>query len=412
MRVGPLPTGLDKLERELKKLADAVVEASENGTGNKAYTDAVSRYNAKLAELNRERGKAGLNPIKSLDDLEEEKATAGTTTDVTRLENQLKAQQALGNTQKVKDLETRIAEANAMRTASTATPSGVKGVSQAGTTGYVPDITKSTPIINEDGSISIVGVDRKPIAVGNRNLQDVYIVFEEKNFYERGVKSTVKNVDYRTSEELRQQAFSLDKAARKKLQEEFKKAKLLPSNYNANGELDRDNAFENAFLAAHAYANQVNYNRLVNGQSLVGIIDAVKEYKVGEEKGAGPQVSRGISEFSLSDGDAANILEEFYTQALGVRPKADDIEKFKEIVKKRAAKRPRITQTTTTTDGDVTTTSGKVIEEGFGLSEAQRLARRQAEARPEFAPYQMATTFYDAVLRAAQSPTRIPGPTG
>lgn len=410
MRVGPLPSGLEKLEIELKQAADTVVEASEKGTDNKSYRDAVSKYNAKLAELNRARAKAGLNPIKSVDDLETEKATSGADSDIKLLENQLKAQQALGNSQRVKDLETQIAEANALRTANITTPVNVKGVTQAGTTGYIPNLAKSTPIINEDGTITVVDEMRKPIAVGNRSLQDVYIVFQEKNFYERGVKSTVNNVDYRTQEELRQEAFSLDKNARKKLQEEFKRAKLLPSNYNANGELDRDNAFENAFLAAHAYANQVNYNRLVNGQPLVGIIDAVKQYKK-EEEGTGPQVSRGITEFSLSDAEAAGVLEEFYTQALGVRPQAKDIEKFKEIVRNRAAKKPTITQTTTTTDGGITTTSSKTVEEGFGLAEAQRLARRQAEARPEFAPYQMATNFYDAVLRAAQSPVRVTTPT-
>lgn len=406
MRPLPVPVGLDRLERELRNLADDVRNAAKKGTNNQAYRNAVEKYNAKLAQFNAERAKNGLASITNLEQLDKEKVNGTVATDVQTLEQQLRAEQALGNTDKVKELEQAIAEANAAKAASLATPSGVRGASQAGTTGYVPDITKSTPIINEDGTISVVGPDKKPIAVGNRNLESVFIVFQEKNFYERGVKSTVKSVDYRTAEELRQQAFSFSKDNRKKLQEEFKKVGLLPSNYNANGELDRDALFENAFLQAHIYANQVNYNRLVNNQPLVGIIEAVGEYKTDSEKE--PSVSRSISEFSISDGQAEALLEEFYTQALGVRPGKNDIEKFKEIVRKRAAKKPRVTQTTTAADGLTTTT--KTIEEGFGAAEAQLLARRQAEARPEFAPYQMATTFYDSLLRAAQSPVGIQGP--
>jgi hypothetical protein len=408
MRATPLPVGLDRLERELKNLAKDVTDASEKGIDSKAYTNAISKYNAKLNQLNNARAKAGLKQIKSIEELDSEKVTSGATNDVQLLQNQLKAQQALNNTQKVKELEQQIADANALRTATIAT--APKGITQAGVSGYIPNIKDAQPIINEDGTISVVGADKKPIAVGDKTLDSVYIVFtNQKDFYERGVKSTSKNIEYRTAEELRQEAFSLSKDNRKKMQEAFKKIGLLPKDYNANGELDRDNAFESAFLLAHNYANQVNYNKLVNNESLVGIIDAVKQFKL-EETGK-PQVSKNITEFSLSDGQAEALLEEFYTQALGVRPGQKDIEKFKEIVKKRASKKPRITETTTTTDGSVSTSSSKVIEEGFGTAEAELLARRRAETRPEFAPYQMATTFYDAVLRAAQSPVRVTTPT-
>lgn len=402
----PLPVGLDRLEPELRKLADDVREAAKKGEDTEQYRKALEKYNTKLAEFNAERAKNGLAAITSIEQLDKEKVNGNVASDLTALERQLKAEQALGNTDKVKELEQAVAEAQAAKAASLAPSPGTRAVSQQGYGGRVPDLLNSTPIIQDDGSISVVDANKKPIAIGNRTLDNVYIIFQEKNFYERGAKSTVKSVDYRTEEELRQQAFSFDKNSRKKLQEEFKKVGLLPSNYNANGELDRDALFENAFLQAHIYANQVNYNRLVNNQPLVGIIEAIGEYKTDLEKE--PSVSKSISEFSISDGQAEALLEEFYTQALGVRPGKDDLEKFKEIVRKRAAKKPRVTQTTTAADGLTTTT--KTIEEGFGAAEAQLLARRQAEARPEFAPYQMATTFYDSLLRAAQSPVGIQGP--
>ena len=410
---GTLPTvtgvrGLSKLETDVKNLAEGVRRAAKSGLDSDRYRKAKSRYETKLAELNRERGKAGLNQIISIEQLDLEKAKGSITSDVNQIQNQIAVETALGNNNKVKELEQTLAEAQSIKIGSVGTPSGFTGTSQSGYGGKVPDITQSQPILNDDGTITVIGANKEPISIGNRPLESVYIVFNEKNFYERGVKSTIKSVDYRNQEELIQQAYSFKKEDRKKLQEAFKKAGLLPSNYNANGELDRDSAFEIAFLTAHRYANQVNYNRLVNSQPLVGILDAVSEYKTDEDS-KGPTVSKSISEFAISDGQAEALLEEFYTEAIGMRPTKKDINKFKEIVQKKGAAKPRTTQTTTTADGLTSTT--KVLEEGFGAAEASSLARRRAEARPEFAGYQMATTFYDAVLSAAGSPARVPGPT-
>jgi hypothetical protein len=404
MRAVPLPQGLDRLEAELRNYSDGVRRAVEKGKDSAEYRKALEKYNAKLQQLNTARAKINLPSITSVEQLDLEKAKNSTTLEISQIENDIAAETALGNTNKVKELEQNLTEAKALKLQSVSTPAGFAGTSQSGYAGNIPDITQSQPIINEDGTISVVDANRKPISIGNRPLESVYIVFDEKNFYERGVKSTIKSVNYRNEEELIQQAYSFKKEDRKKLQEAFKKAGLLPSNYNANGELDRDSAFESAFLTAHRYANQVNYNRLVNSQPLVGILDAVSEYKT-DEASQGPSVSKSISEFAISDGQAEALLEEFYTEALGMRPTKKDINKFKEIVQKKGAAKPRTTQTTTTADGLTSTT--KVLEEGFGAAEASSLARRQAEARPEFAPYQMATTFYDSLLRAAQSPVRL-----
>ena len=406
MRAVPLPQGLDRLEAELRNYSDGVRRAVEKGKDSAEYRKALEKYNAKLQQLNTARAKINLPSITSVEQLDLEKAKNSTTLEISQIENDIAAETALGNTNKVKELEQNLTEAKALKLQSVSTPAGFAGTSQSGYAGNIPDITQSQPIINEDGTISVVDANRKPISIGNRPLESVYIVFDEKNFYERGVKSTIKSVNYRNEEELIQQAYSFKKEDRKKLQEAFKKAGLLPSNYNANGELDRDSAFESAFLTAHRYANQVNYNRLVNSQPLVGILDAVSEYKTDADKE--PRISKSISEFSISDTQAEALLEDFYTQALGVRPGKNDIEKFKDIVRKKAAEKPRVVQTTASADNLTTTT--KTIEEGFDEAGAQLLARRQAEARPEFAPYQMATSFYDSVLRAAQSPVNIQGP--
>lgn len=390
------------LEEELRDAAEAADRAGRNGTNNEKFRRAKANYDKALRKLNLERSKLGLKPVASAEEMEDEKGAA--TADLTQLENRLQVATELNQTKQVKELEQKIAEVQAARTSSKITPSGVVGISQTGLAGYVPDLDKGKPILNPDFTFTIVDQNNNPIVVKNQPLQSVFLVFEDKNFYERGVKTTVKNIVYRNAEDIRSLAFSLSKNDRKKLQEEFKQLQLLPSNYNANGELDRDAAFENAFLQAHTFANRVNYQRLQNNEPILGLSDAIKQYRSDEGLDQ-PTVSRDITEFAISDGQAEGLLEEFYTRALGVRPSQQDINQFKEIVRKRAGKKPRVTETTTTADGRTSTT--KTVETGFGAVEAELLARRQAEARPEFAPYQMATTFYDSILRAAQSPVRL-----
>lgn len=392
------------LENELRAALNDVYRESRVSTTSANYKKAKAKYDAALQKFNNARSKKRLRPITSVEELEETDITSET--DITVLQNELQTANALGDTKRAKEVEQKIAEAQAVRSSSRMTPAGVVGVSQQGLAGYIPDLKKSTPILNSDMTLNIVDANNQPLVINNKPLTSVYLTFQDKNFYERGVKTTIQSVTYRSDEEIRNLAFSLGKNDRKKLQEEFKKLKLLPSNYNANGQLDRDGAFENAFLQAHAYANRVNFQRLQNQEPILGLSDAIKEY--GDEEGlTGPQVSRSISEFALSEGQAEGLLEEFYTKALGVRPSKKDVQQFKEIVQRRAGKKPRVTETTTTEDGGTSVSRTKVIDTGFGAAEAELLARRQAEARPEFAPYQMATTFYDALLRAAQSPVRL-----
>jgi hypothetical protein len=410
-RVGtpPIVTGersISILQKEVENLAIGLERAAKSqGTDSATYRRALKRYQDTLARLNRERGKVGLEPVSNLEELEKEVSSRSGSSNSNALRNELKwAQDTYGpSSAKAREVEQKIAEADALLASSRMTPGGVTAVSQTGLAGYVPDLKNSRPILNPaDFTITVVDQNNKPVVVGNTTLQDVFLVFEDKNFYERGVKTTVKNIAYRTAEDIRSLVFSLNKNDRKKLQQEFKTLQLLPSNYNANGELDRDGAFENAFLQAHTLANRVNFQKLQNQEPILGLSDAIKQYRSEEE---GPTTQRNIAEFALSDGQAEGLLEEFYTRALGVRPSKKDIDQFKEIVRQRAGNKPRVTETTTTADGRTSTT--KTVDTGFGAAEAELLARRQAEARPEFAPYQMATTFYDSLLRAAQSPVRL-----
>ena len=150
-----------------------------------------------------------------------------------------------------------------------------------------------------------------------------------------------------------------------------------------------------------AWGNALDLSEITN----TNLNDIVKNpeflSQYAEEGDAGP--SRQVFLNQLDNASARVVLEETYGQLLGRRPTKKEVETFKGIVNNRMTKRPA--QQVITTDGAGTTIQQTIP--GFGEEEIALTARRQAEARPEFAPYQMATTFYDAILRAAQSPVRL-----
>jgi hypothetical protein len=154
-----------------------------------------------------------------------------------------------------------------------------------------------------------------------------------------------------------------------------------------------------------AWGNALDLSEITNA-SLNAIVknpEFLSQYA--EEGDAG--TSRQVFLNQLDNASARVVLEETYGQLLGRRPTKKEVETFKGIVNKRMTKRPA--QQVITTDGAGTTIQQTIP--GFGEEEIALTARRQAEARPEFAGYQMATTFYDSILRAAGSPARVPGPT-
>jgi len=381
-----ISTDLTILEDDLRNLEQAVRNAGAQGTDTPRYRNAVNRYQKKLAEVNRQRGLRGQKPVTSIGELNK----ASNTSSINDLQKQLTVEQNLGNTDKVKEIEQAIAESQAILSSGRMTPTGLTGVTQAGLAGYVPDMQKGKPVLNEEMTFTIVGTDGKPVVANNRPLESVFLVFEDKNFYERGIKSTVKNITYRNADEIRSLAFSLDKNNRKKLQEEFKKLQLLPSDYIANGELDRNGEFENAFLQAHTFANRVNYQKLQNNQPILGLSDAIREYRTSGMDG-GPQIN--VTLFNRDE--VAATLDGIYLQSIGRKANKKEVDEFYRKVQKEAKAKP----TVTTTTGRQTTT-----QRGFGETSLQGMAEAQAEARPEFLAYQLSNNFYNALYNA----TRIP----
>jgi hypothetical protein len=168
---------------------------------------------------------------------------------------------------------------------------------------------------------------------------------------------------------------------------------LFPSNLNNEDVVD---AWNQAITLAEV--TKINVNDLVKNPEF-----ASQFLEETEDKGPTRQVFLN----QLDNASARVVLEETYNELLGRRPTKKEVETFKSIVNKRMAKRPAQSITTPGADGTII----QQTVPGYGEEEIALQARRQAEARPEFAGYQMATTFYDSILRAAGSPARVPGPT-
>lgn len=171
-----------------------------------------------------------------------------------------------------------------------------------------------------------------------------------------------------------------------------------------DGSLDPSGTFQNAMEQYAAYSTKRNYYQFAAGQG-----DPVKfkplddKALVGMSGGAGGMgavsTQRTVTYQDFTDDEASAILEDFYRDALGRRPNKKESQKFAELLRKRAAEKPSVV---TSTSGGGTTTVRE--QAGFGTTDAQMLARQQAEARPGFKPYQLGTKAFDGFMAALQSP--------
>lgn len=130
-----------------------------------------------------------------------------------------------------------------------------------------------------------------------------------------------------------------------------------------------------------------------------------------------PSTSKVTSVYDLDPADAEDLLTATLSGVLGRDPSKAEIEDFVDAVKARALADPT-TETTRVRRGDlssqagpgtqveVTTQGGKSvstvssIDYGFSQSDAERLARRRAEAAPDYASSQAVSTYFPAFLDA------------
>lgn len=230
------------------------------------------------------------------------------------------------------------------------------------------DALKSTKVqfdggklVLEDGNIGYIGVDV------NGNAQ----IISQTKF--------LQNIRSMSVEERRQ------------FQNKIKSAYGSAYDGPTNGSNDFAGKFENAAQAFMERFTQINYDNFSANGKPVSIDAAVKS----SGGGGFSSVSRNITTTDFTPEEAKTILDAYYQDSIGRRATADEVAKFTQVLKKQAKSRPTVT--TSTTVGSTTRTSTKA---GFGQTEAQALAQQEAEATPEYKPFQLATRAYDAFDKA------------
>lgn len=115
--------------------------------------------------------------------------------------------------------------------------------------------------------------------------------------------------------------------------------------------------------------------------------------------------SQSASVNDLTDGDAWAIMQNAASQALGRDVSHEEIREFAYKANQIAAENPDEVRTTQTVDGRTGDSSSYTERSsGFNQNDAQKMAQEELEATPEAGAYQAATTYFNAMLGALDSP--------
>jgi hypothetical protein len=114
--------------------------------------------------------------------------------------------------------------------------------------------------------------------------------------------------------------------------------------------------------------------------------------------------ARNVS-YDISDPLTAKaILNQSLAQQLGRQATKAELAAFTTALNAQEKANPSIT--TSVSDGAGNTSSSQTG--GFSMNAKQQFAQDQAQAKPEYQPYQQATTYFDAFLGAIKSPVSTP----
>lgn len=110
------------------------------------------------------------------------------------------------------------------------------------------------------------------------------------------------------------------------------------------------------------------------------------------------QVSKSVSD--ISEGDAWASLQGTLSQMLGRDPSDEELRDFTYRMNSLAARNPSITKTIQRyKNGQIASTSSHTSA-GFGANDVAEEAYQNAQADPEYAEYQAATTYFNALASA------------
>jgi hypothetical protein len=239
---------------------------------------------------------------------------------------------------------------------------------------------------------------------------DVYIIGAE---LPKGMPATrevpwATNIRTQSEQDVTASLNGLKREDRAKIQTLLKKYGAWDG--GTDGSLAEKAEFDATMKEIYRQMTEVNLSRLTSDTKLPAytleqFLD--NEYVLAEPEDTGPRTVTSKSFFSLSEGESKLLLDDYYRNTLGRAATPDELKQFQNVVKKRSERKPSVGQKTYQ-DGALV--EERTLEPGFGEAEARLTAFRQAKARPEFAAYQLANTYYDAILAAAQSPINIQRP--
>jgi len=131
--------------------------------------------------------------------------------------------------------------------------------------------------------------------------------------------------------------------------------------------------------------------------------------ETGKPKGRFQSSSSSSSSVNdLTDGDAWAIMRNAATNALGRKASHEEIREFAYRANQIAAENPDEVTTDQTVDAATgSSASHTTRKSGFNQNDAERMAEEELENTPEAGAYQAATTYYNAMLGALDSPVNM-----
>lgn len=102
--------------------------------------------------------------------------------------------------------------------------------------------------------------------------------------------------------------------------------------------------------------------------------------------------------------DAEAVVKNVFQQAVGRDPTAHELAKYSTLIAGIAKSSPSTSTTTTTSDGTNTHSSTSTTNRGVTTTGLGQAVLDKVQADPEYAAYQSATTYFNAMLKAIASP--------
>lgn len=128
------------------------------------------------------------------------------------------------------------------------------------------------------------------------------------------------------------------------------------------------------------------------------VLDRYKSESPAAFTGSKSTTSRSVNE--LTEGQSWSVLRTTMQQLLGHDPSDEEIRRFTYKMSGLASKNPSITKTITSYKNGEATGSSSHTSGGFTMDDAAQAAYEQAQNDPDYAEYQAASTYFNAVLSA------------